>query len=270
MDLSYLPAELWIHIFGCCADLPAAVRLAQSCKDANRVWSHFKATICKTILARTLDHYDEVRSLAETLTQESQNLSSYEDISSPDPKRLFPAILKIAEEGQECFHSVIASITFEPTQYALKIYPNRTKFRPSEIGRFLYVFYRTWQLSIILEKGGKPLDKLSADDVDKSFFATTSNRELYLLSAVAPECAYDRDKRRQRRRGLASVMDGLINKLVHFSRSNPCPWEAAVTIIAETARQRAKDEGRDCIPGARLGVSAIRESRQHLLGPKQV
>ena len=240
MDLSSLPPELWIHIFGYCADLPALVRLAHSCKDANTVWSHFKTTICKAILARTLDHYEEVRSLAENLMQESQNLSSYEDILSPDPERLFPAILKIAEEGQECFHSVLASITFKPRQLALNIYPNRTKFTPSETSRFLYVFYRTWQLSILLEKGGKPLNKLSADDVDKSFFATTSNRELYLLSAVAHDCAYDHDKRKQQPRGLAYRMyGGLIHSLDHFSSSNPCPWEATVTVIVETAKQRA-------------------------------
>ncbi|KAL9628666.1 MAG: hypothetical protein Q9204_005747, partial [Flavoplaca sp. TL-2023a] len=242
-------------------------RLAQTCKHMNAIWSHFKAIICKTILARTLDHYDEVHSLAKM--QESQNISSDEEISSPDPNRLFSAILRIAEEGRECFHSVVASITFPPAQFSLNIYPNRTIFTPSEISRFLYVFYRTWQLYILLGKGGKPLDKLSADDVDKSFFATTSNRELYLLSAVAHYCAYDRDKRKQHRRGLACCMDGITNDLDHCSRSNPCPWEAAVTVILKTARQRARDDGQDCVPGARLGLSAIRECRQHLLDPKQ-
>ncbi|KAL9034223.1 MAG: hypothetical protein Q9180_005525, partial [Flavoplaca navasiana] len=265
--MPYLPVELWILIFGYCAHTSAAVRLAGTCKHANAIWSHFKAAICKTILARTLYHYDKVHSLAKM--QENQSLPSDEDISSPDPKRLFSAILKIADEGQECFRSVVASKTFPPAQNFLNIYPNRTKFIPSEVSRFLYVFYRTWQLSIKLEKGGKPLDKLSADDVDKSFFARTSNRELYLLSAVAYDCAYDRDKRRQQTRGLACPMYGhLINNSDHFSRSNPCPWEAAVTVIRETAKQRAKDDGRDCVPGARLRLSAIREGRQHFLGPK--
>ncbi|KAL8886704.1 MAG: hypothetical protein Q9215_005622 [Flavoplaca cf. flavocitrina] len=266
-EMPYLPVELWILIFGYCEDTSAPVRLARTCKHMNAIWSHFKATICKTILARTLDHYDEVHSLAKM--QQNQNISSDEDIPSTDPKRSFSAMLKIAEEGQECFQSVVASITFPPTQFALNIYPNRTKFTPSEISRFLYVFYRTWQLSILVEKGGKPLDKLSADDVDKSFFATTSNRELYLLSAVAPNWAYDRDKRKQQPRGLAYRMyGGLIHSLDHFSRFNPCPWEAAVTVIVETVKQRAKDDGRDSVPGARLRLSAIRECRQHLLGPK--
>ncbi|KAL8790055.1 MAG: hypothetical protein Q9213_000757 [Squamulea squamosa] len=104
--ISSIPAEIQLHILEHCPDVFTAANLAQSSKSFHNTWQRFGFQISEKILRRTIDCYDDARSLVEKQNEEGQ-------LCLQDYVPRISTNAKTAEQYYELFKAQIRLIAHE-------------------------------------------------------------------------------------------------------------------------------------------------------------
>ena len=247
--MASLPPELRLQVFRHCSDLSSASNLAQSCKDYYETWSCLTEPICASILPRTVQHYDQ----ALTLVQLQLNATM-----PPAPKQWPRLMLTNAKEIEKASATMMQDTYWFP-------HPCSPYLTPSESSRFSFAYYFMWILATTLEKSIEPLPDVSIEDLEKRYFGSLPNHDLYLTLEVAIAWVFNRQfgAHTSRESPNISLTSGRLQIGFDYCIApSACPWEAAVWVIQQMAIRRAEAETPPHRLGKRYGMRVVLDENQ--------